>query len=68
MDLRRACHDAEHAAAAGHGLLQRPASDLIRVGSRWRFLQAGLAGLAGRSLPGLRRGRAQGPAAGGAGR
>jgi uncharacterized protein (DUF1501 family) len=57
-------HDREH----GGALLQPPASDLIRVGSRRWFLQTGLAGLAGLSLPGLLRCRAQGPAPGGAGR
>jgi uncharacterized protein (DUF1501 family) len=41
-------------------LLQPPASDLIRVGSRRWFLQTGLAGLAGLSLPDLLRRRAQG--------
>ena len=40
-------HDLEH----GGALLQPPASDLIRVGSRRWFLQAGIAGLAGLSLP-----------------
>src|SRR5437667_6591498 len=45
-------------------LLQPPATDLIRVGSRRWFLQTGLAGLAGLSLPDLLRCRAQGAAAG----
>jgi uncharacterized protein (DUF1501 family) len=49
-------HDREHTGA----LLQPPASDLIRVGSRRWFLQTGLAGLAGLSLPELLRCRAQG--------
>jgi uncharacterized protein (DUF1501 family) len=40
--------------------LSPPASDLIRVGSRRWFLQTGLAGLAGLSLPDLLRYRAQG--------
>src|SRR2546421_3008992 len=57
-------HDQEH----GGALFQPPASDLIRVGSRRWFLQTGLAGLAGLSLPGLLRGRAQGLARGGASR
>jgi uncharacterized protein (DUF1501 family) len=48
-------HDLEH----GPALLQPPASDLIRVGSRRWFLQTGLAGLAGLSLPDLLRCRAQ---------
>jgi uncharacterized protein (DUF1501 family) len=49
-------HALEHAAAR----LQPPASDLIRVGSRRWFLQTGLAGLAGLSLPDLLRRRAEG--------
>ena len=57
-------HDAEHAAAVSHSPLQPAASDLIRVGSRRWFLQTGLAGLAGLSLPNLLRCRAQGAAAG----
>src|SRR5262249_40233009 len=50
-------HNREH----GGALLQPPASDLIRVGGsrRW-FLQPGLAGLAGLSLPDLLRRRAAG--------
>jgi uncharacterized protein (DUF1501 family) len=55
---RPARHDREHTGT----LLQPPASDLIRVGSRRWFLQTGLAGLAGLSLPDLLRCRAQGPA------
>jgi uncharacterized protein (DUF1501 family) len=47
-------HAREHTAA----LLQPAATDLIRVGSRRWFLQTGLAGLAGLSLPGLLRCRA----------
>jgi uncharacterized protein (DUF1501 family) len=57
-------HDTEHAAAVCHSSLQPAASDLIRVGSRRWFLQTGLAGLAGLSLPDLLRCRAQGAAAG----
>src|SRR5437667_11288860 len=45
-------------------LLQPPACDLIRVGSRRWFLQTGLAGLAGLSLPDLLRCRAEGRAPG----
>ena len=56
-------HDAEHAAAVCHSPLQPAASDLIRVGSRRWFLQTGLAGLAGLSLPDLLRCRAQAAAA-----
>jgi uncharacterized protein (DUF1501 family) len=55
---QHAGHDLEH----GSILLQPPASDVIRVGSRRWFLQTGLAGLAGLSLPDLLRYRAQGAA------
>ena len=55
-------HDAEHAGAVCHSPLQPAASDLIRVGSRRWFLQTGLAGLAGLSLPDLLRCRAAGAA------
>src|SRR5262245_61021667 len=48
----------------GAALLQPPASDLIRVGSRRWFLQTGFAGVAGLSLPGLLRCRAEGRATG----
>src|SRR5215471_13411782 len=48
-------HDAEHARAAARSPLQPPPRDLIRVGSRRWFLQTGLAGVAGVSLPGLLR-------------
>jgi uncharacterized protein (DUF1501 family) len=50
----------DHAGEHGGALLQPPASDLIRVGSRRWFLQTGLAGMAGLSLPGLLRCRAAG--------
>ena len=49
-------HEMEHCGA----LLQPPASDLIRVGSRRWFLQTGVAGMAGLSLPELLRHRAEG--------
>jgi uncharacterized protein (DUF1501 family) len=52
-------HDREHASAG----MRPPASDLIRVGSRRWFLQTGLAGVAGLSLPHLLRCRAEGPTA-----
>src|SRR5262245_51376225 len=51
-------HDAEHADAVCRSPLQPAASDLIRVGSRRWFLQTGLAGMAGLSLPDLLRCRA----------
>ena len=57
-------HDREHGAAQ----LQPPAFDLIRVGSRRWFLQTGFAGMAGLTLPGLLRCRAEGRARGGASR
>src|SRR6516165_12639802 len=57
-------YNAEHATAACRTSLQPAASDLIRVGSRRWFLQTGLAGLAGLSLPDLLRCRAHGAAAG----
>src|SRR5262249_14937316 len=61
-------HDAEHAASVRHSPLLPAASDLIRVGSRRWFLQTGLAGLAGLSLPALLRSRAEGLARGAADR
>src|SRR5262245_59486854 len=51
-------HDAEHAGAAGRSPLQPAPADLIRVGSRRWFLQTGLAGVAGLTLPDLLRCRA----------
>ncbi len=57
-------YDLDH----GSALLQPPAADLIRVGGRRWFLQTGLAGLAGLSLPELLRCRAQTTASSGAGR
>ena len=51
-------HDSEHeSAAAGSPFVPSPA-DVIRVGSRRWFLQTGMAGVGGLSLPGLLRGRA----------
>src|SRR5262245_39300772 len=57
-------HAAEHADVASYNHFQPRAVDLIRVGSRRWFLQTGLTGMAGLSLPGLLRGRAQAGAAG----
>ena len=51
-------HNAEHAGAVCRSPLQPAASDLVRVGSRRWFLQTGLTGLAGLTLPGLLRCRA----------
>jgi hypothetical protein len=59
-------HRLEHASATRRSLLQPPDADLIRVGSRRWFLQTGLAGLAGLSLPGLLRSRAETAGAAGA--
>jgi uncharacterized protein (DUF1501 family) len=59
-------HEGQHLVAARRTGLQPPASDLIRVGSRRWFLQTGLAGLAGLSLPELLRCQAQGAASAGA--
>jgi uncharacterized protein (DUF1501 family) len=58
--FRASHHDAEHAGAACRSPFQPATSDLIRVGSRRWFLQTGLAGVAGLSLPQLLRCRAQG--------
>lgn len=51
-----------HAVEHGGVFLQPPATDLIRVGSRRWFLQTGFAGVAGLTLPGLLRCRAEGAA------
>jgi uncharacterized protein (DUF1501 family) len=60
--FRATHHDAEHAGAARRSPFQPAPADLIRVGSRRWFLQAGLAGVAGLSLPQLLRLRAEGAA------
>lgn len=52
-------HDAEHFGAARTVRMQPVASDLIRVSSRRWFLQTGLAGMAGLTLPDLLRIRAE---------
>jgi len=59
------CHDTGHAGVAWSHALRPAASDLIRVGSRRWFLQTGLTGLAGLSLPGLLQHRAKAATAGG---
>src|SRR4051812_19362961 len=58
--------------SAGHcsplsALLQPPPDDMIRVGSRRWFLQTGIAGVAGLSLPSLLARRATGSSNGPAG-
>ncbi len=53
-------HAALHATASSRGLQPAP-TDLIRVGSRRWFLQTGLAGLGGLSLPALLAAREQAP-------
>jgi len=61
-------HEEVHLAVARRTGMQPAASDLIRVGSRRWFLQTGLSGLAGLSLPGLLHFQAQGITADGASR
>jgi hypothetical protein len=58
QNVRSSPHDAEHAGWSFGSPLRPPGRDLIRVGSRRWFLQTGLAGLAGLSLPALLRSRA----------
>jgi uncharacterized protein (DUF1501 family) len=62
--LKRTSHEGEHAGC--YNPLQPAVSDLIRVGSRRWFLQMGLAGLAGLSMPELLRCRARASVSGGA--
>jgi uncharacterized protein (DUF1501 family) len=57
--LDRTAHDAEHASTVGGDVVRPAPFDLIRVGSRRWFLQTGLAGMAGLSLPQLLHCRAQ---------
>jgi len=52
-------HGVAHSTAGRGALLQPPTSDLIHVGSRRWFLQTGLSGIAGLSLPDLLRCRTQ---------
>jgi uncharacterized protein (DUF1501 family) len=57
-------HAAEHDGAGRRSPFQPAAADLISVGTRRWFLQTGLSGLAGLSLPQLLRSQAQGVASG----
>jgi hypothetical protein len=57
--LMRRRHAAEHLSAGRRALFEPAAADLIRIGSRRSFLQTGLAGMAGLTLPDLLRHRAQ---------
>ena len=50
-------HRNQHGQASQQAGLQPAASDLVRVGSRRWFLQTGIAGLAGLSMPALLRAR-----------
>src|SRR5579862_1062323 len=52
-------HATEHRVAGRRALLQPSSGDLIRIGSRRWFLQTGLAGIAGLSLPDILRRQAQ---------
>lgn len=52
-------HEATHSQSSLGGLLRVPVRDLFRIGSRRWFLQAGLAGMAGLSLPQLLQAREQ---------
>jgi hypothetical protein len=51
--VSRLAHNAHHCAGAAASPFAPPASDTIRVGGRRWFLQTGLAGMAGLSLPAL---------------
>src|SRR4051794_21946631 len=62
MLQRASCRNADYAGIASLSPLQPAAADLIRIGSRRWFLQTGLAGVAGLSLPELLRYRAKGAA------
>jgi hypothetical protein len=52
-------HFAEHVSAGYRAVLQPAPVDLVKIGSRRWFLQTGMAGMAGLSLPELLRCRAQ---------
>ena len=58
MNSQQHQHRDQHHRAAKHALLQPASSDLIQIGSRRWFLQTGLAGISGLSLPDILRCRA----------
>ncbi len=62
-EARRNGHQQAHAAGMAQSPFAPAATDLIRVGSRRWFLQTGLAGLGGLTLPGLLQQRAMAEAA-----
>src|SRR5579863_8670235 len=59
LESRRSAHLADHRIAARRALLQPSGTDLIQIGSRRWFLQAGLAGIAGLSVPEMLRQQAK---------
>ena len=61
----QAPHHVRHIVGAANSPLGPPQSSLVRVGSRRWFLQVGLAGAAGLSLPMLHKSRAQAAVQGG---
>ncbi len=64
-ELPKQSHAAEHAVGLANVAMTPPGRDLIRVGSRRWFLQTGLAGLGGLTLPQLLHAREQAAASGG---
>ncbi len=56
---RSVCRATDHQCGSHNNPMAPPANDLIRVGSRRWFLQTGMTGLAGMSLPGMLQSQAQ---------